>query len=550
GFDCTVQLAAKTWTPTSKPVVGVHIPRCQLTVGGHLMDTNPLLAAIPLTSTVQLTTTDVDVNILLRETGIHFLEEGIAKTMVGRGRRSAQSRRYEQNRKIKKFVKGLKPSLKARLLELDSRTLEEVLGVANKQENKMESYQGEKGAQKEGVPKSFQRQDRKKKKLKEGKQSTVASGNEKPEYIHCGMRHGGNACWRKEGRCGNKDHRLKECPNLKTKFIPQDVSSIAIKEQGLAEDDLGNVTTVWQGFECTVQLAAKTWTPTSRPVVGIHIPGRQLTVGGHPLDANPLLAASPLTSTVQLTTTDVEVNILLRNVFGLTLASAYSSNLASLLSFVMDIYKAVGREVDKDIIAEISLHIPKVPQQKNGEECGIFLTEAWFNREEVDKFDEKVRLFLAGNKDNVTSEADLHDMKEEEMEAEQKPVKTTSSRKRGYTTYDDVYAMEEGCRIYVEGNDIGQPEKLKSLKSAQPPSDDSTPHQVTARNDTYTQVLGPDRLGYVSGVGTGPTPTSMWGNESKEVLRIENKHLMQRMEELETTMAEKFAKMESMIMGS
>ncbi|MQM04546.1 hypothetical protein Taro_037351 [Colocasia esculenta] len=93
-------------------------------------------------------------------------------------------------------------------------------------------------------------------------------------------------------------------------------------------------------------------------------------------------------------------------------------------------------------------------------------------------------------------------------------------------------------------------EKLKSLKSAQPLSDDSTPHQVAARNDTYTQVLGPDRLGRVSGVGTGPTPTSMWGNESKEALRTENRLLMQRMTELETSMAEKFAKMESMIRGS
>ncbi|MQM09467.1 hypothetical protein Taro_042340 [Colocasia esculenta] len=93
-------------------------------------------------------------------------------------------------------------------------------------------------------------------------------------------------------------------------------------------------------------------------------------------------------------------------------------------------------------------------------------------------------------------------------------------------------------------------EKLKSLKSVQPPSDDSIPHQVATRNDTYTQVLGSDRPGRVSGVGTGPTPTSMWGNESKEALRIENRLLMQRMEELETTMAEKFAKMESMIRGS
>ncbi|MQM17654.1 hypothetical protein Taro_050628, partial [Colocasia esculenta] len=93
-------------------------------------------------------------------------------------------------------------------------------------------------------------------------------------------------------------------------------------------------------------------------------------------------------------------------------------------------------------------------------------------------------------------------------------------------------------------------EKLKSLKSAQPSSDDCTPHHVAARNDTYTQVLGPDRLGRVSGMGTGPTPTSMWGNESKEALRTENRLLMQRMEELETTMTEKFAKMESMIRGS
>ncbi|MQL79283.1 hypothetical protein Taro_011721 [Colocasia esculenta] len=93
-------------------------------------------------------------------------------------------------------------------------------------------------------------------------------------------------------------------------------------------------------------------------------------------------------------------------------------------------------------------------------------------------------------------------------------------------------------------------EKLKSLKSAQPLSDDSTPHQVAAENDTYTQVLGPDRPGRVSGVGTGPTPTSMWGNESKEALRSENRLLMQRMTELETSMAEKFAKMESMIRGS
>ncbi|MQL72737.1 hypothetical protein Taro_005075 [Colocasia esculenta] len=81
------------------------------------------------------------------------------------------------------------------------------------------------------------------KELMDGQKSTVASGSGKPECIHCGKRHRGNACWRKEGkclRCGSKDHRLKERPNLKTKFIPRDASSVTIKEQGIAGDDLGN----------------------------------------------------------------------------------------------------------------------------------------------------------------------------------------------------------------------------------------------------------------------------------------------------------------------
>ncbi|MQM06134.1 hypothetical protein Taro_038955, partial [Colocasia esculenta] len=227
-----IKWVAKTWTPTSRPLIGVHIPGRQGHVGGHPLDANPLLAARPLTSTVQLTTTDVDVNILLRNCSRYVnarvggsiccsqvlqLTARDAATMAARGRRSAQSR-----------------------------SLEEDLGMANRQESRVESYQGENEAQKEGVPKPFQRQDRKKKKLMEGQQSTMASGSEKPECIHCGKRHGGNACWRKEGRClrcGSKDHRLRECPNLKTKFISRDVSSTAIKEQGLSGDDLGDITT-------------------------------------------------------------------------------------------------------------------------------------------------------------------------------------------------------------------------------------------------------------------------------------------------------------------
>ncbi|MQM22272.1 hypothetical protein Taro_055322 [Colocasia esculenta] len=182
--------------------------------------------------------------------------------MAGRGRRSAQSRRHEQSRKVKKFMKGLKPLVKVRLLELDPRSLEEVLGMANRQESRVESYQEEKEAQKEGVPKPFQRKDRKMKKLMESQQPTGVPDSEKPECIHCGKRHGGNACWRKEGRCfrcGSKDHRLRECPNQKTKFIPRDASSIKIKEPGLAGDDLGDVTTGETAKEMGMMRNAVRW---------------------------------------------------------------------------------------------------------------------------------------------------------------------------------------------------------------------------------------------------------------------------------------------------
>ncbi|MQL88521.1 hypothetical protein Taro_021084 [Colocasia esculenta] len=50
--------------------------------------------------------------------------------------------------KVKKFVKGLKPSLRARLLESDPRTLEEALSVASRQEIRVESYQEEPGNEK------------------------------------------------------------------------------------------------------------------------------------------------------------------------------------------------------------------------------------------------------------------------------------------------------------------------------------------------------------------------------------------------------------------
>ncbi|KAH9720698.1 ULP PROTEASE domain-containing protein [Citrus sinensis] len=50
-----------------------------------------------------------------------------------------------------------------------------------------------------------------------------------------------------------------------------------------------------------------------------------------------------------------------------------SGKFEHLLEFVMDIYKAEERPETKELISRIPLLVPKVPQQRNGEECGNFV---------------------------------------------------------------------------------------------------------------------------------------------------------------------------------
>ncbi|CAL9048218.1 unnamed protein product [Musa banksii] len=82
--------------------------------------------------------------------------------------------------------------------------------------------------------------------------------------------------------------------------------------------------------------------------------------------------------------------------------------------FVLDIYRSEEREETEDFLSEIPLLIPKVPQQKKGEECGIFVlyflhlfmqnvprsyteegcpcfvNEDWFKLEELESFHNEI----------------------------------------------------------------------------------------------------------------------------------------------------------------
>ncbi|MQM04313.1 hypothetical protein Taro_037110 [Colocasia esculenta] len=68
----------------------------------------------------------------------------------------------DERRKTKKFVMGLKPSLRTRLVAFDHRTLDEALSAACRQEGEMEQYLKEKKASQKRPATSFQQQDKKK----------------------------------------------------------------------------------------------------------------------------------------------------------------------------------------------------------------------------------------------------------------------------------------------------------------------------------------------------------------------------------------------------
>ncbi|MQM07674.1 hypothetical protein Taro_040519 [Colocasia esculenta] len=97
-------------------------------------------------------------------------------------------------------------------------------------------------------------------------------------------------------------------------------------------------------------------------------------------------------------------------------------------------------------------------------------------------------------------------------------------------TKKDGRPINEDCAIAIE--------KFKTLKQTQPSTNSSNP--VVAKDDAFSMVFGEEKSSRIRGVGTGPTPSSLWGRKNK-MLKSENKTLHQRIKVLE----EKFAKLEN-----
>ncbi|MQM09469.1 hypothetical protein Taro_042342 [Colocasia esculenta] len=81
----------------------------------------------------------------------------------------------DDHRKAKKFVMGLKPSLRSRLVAFDHRILDKALSAACRQEGEMDQYIEEERAAQKRIVAPFQRQDRKKAVVYQQPQHSVAA---------------------------------------------------------------------------------------------------------------------------------------------------------------------------------------------------------------------------------------------------------------------------------------------------------------------------------------------------------------------------------------
>ncbi|MQL74004.1 hypothetical protein Taro_006362, partial [Colocasia esculenta] len=76
-------------------------------------------------------------------------------------------------------------------------------------------------------------------------------------------------------------------------------------------------------------------------------------------------------------------------------------------------------------------------------------------------------------------------------------------------------------------------DKIRDIKLTQ---QSSTSSSIASVGDAYEQVMGRDRTGRIRGIGTGPTPKSLWGSRSTQKLRQDNDSLKEKFEALKETM--------------
>ncbi|MQL84824.1 hypothetical protein Taro_017338, partial [Colocasia esculenta] len=215
------------------------------------------------------------------------------------------------------------------------------------------------------------------------------------------------------------------------------------------------------------------------------------------------------------------------------------------------------------------------PQQTNGTECGFFVLYFIYHFIQNDpptfSLDDYPSFVSYAPLSNYIAEFEkfVHDLIIRKIEVQEVVVEVSKKKHRGATKLSSAHGLDNGKRIVVQINELGQPvgegghslklflgtivrlgdkmsidaptwrtmsathkddvweyvqTKLQEVKITQPSSSSSS--SIASADDIYSQVFGKERPGRVRRVGTGLTPTKLAERLGKvESIVVESKQV-------------------------
>ncbi|MQM22494.1 hypothetical protein Taro_055547 [Colocasia esculenta] len=260
--------------------------------------------------------------------------------------------------------------------------------------------------------------------------------------------------------------------------------------------------------------------------------------------------------------------------------------------FVRELYKASGRMETGSAINSIPLLLPKVSQQSGGEECDVFMlyymflfamnapksfsrtSYPYFRKYDVGESEKKWimknisqkwkyhkyalrrKIFKQSKKTiQVNPPEHLHisaDMWKEVVKiwtSEHWVWRSEVNRKNKgvqkifHCAGTQTFAYIRKAELQKSGQEMDRSELFIVTHTRKDGvsvnSECAVAITVASKYDIYSQVLGEDEPDRVRGLGTGPTPATLW-ERSTDILKDENKKLGDRVKDLE----ERIAKLE------
>ncbi|MQL96599.1 hypothetical protein Taro_029277, partial [Colocasia esculenta] len=164
------------------------------------------------------------------------------------------------------------------------------------------------------------------------------------------------------------------------------------------------------------------------------------------------------------------------------------------------------------------------------------------------KYDLRTKFFTPYQKRNNT----LHEFKKRSETNKQNKSKHTLFHCAGSKSFANIYheeflktgvTLDRGdlfirTRMKKAGGPVNDEsaamiDKIRDIKLTQ---QSTTSSSIASVGDAYEQVMGRDRTGRIRGIGTGPTPKSLWGSRSSQKLRQDNESLKEKIEALKERM--------------